>query len=192
MRILAGLGNPGAEYEATRHNAGFWLVDELASKLDGDWRAFKGGELAEVRLDGEKSLLFKPMQYMNRSGEPIRQLLEFYKMAPEELCVAADDVYLAPGTARIRKGGENGGHNGWKSVIEQVTPDYFWRVRIGAGLYEQHPLRRGRQPSLEAYVLQPPPEADRESIDAIIDDLLPELLEWLRSGILTEKTVSAI
>lgn len=191
MRLLAGLGNPGLEYEQTRHNAGFWLIDAVADELDGDWRAFKGGELAEVRVAQEKALLFKPMQYMNRSGEPIRALTDFYKLEPSDICIAADDVYLEPGTARIRKGGSDGGHNGWKSVIAQV-PGEVERVRIGAGIYEQHPLRRGHQPSLETYVLQPPPAHDRTKIDELIDMLLPDLIEWLRTGRLAETTLRTI
>lgn len=191
MRLLAGLGNPGLEYEQTRHNAGFWLLDAVADSLDGDWRAFKGGELAEVRLDSQKVLLFKPMQYMNLSGEPLRALIDFFKLEISDVCVAADEVYLEPGTARLRKGGSDGGHNGWKSVMAQLGPD-VQRVRIGAGIYEQHPLRRGHQPSLDAYVLQPPTPHDRKKIDELIDILVPHLVEWLRSGRLDETTLHTI
>ena len=191
MRLLAGLGNPGLEYEQTRHNAGFWLIDAVADELDGDFRAFKGGELAEIRLAGEKVLLFKPMQYMNRSGEPIRALSDFFKLELSEICVVADDVYLEPGTARLRKGGSDGGHNGWKSVIAQLSPEVE-RVRIGAGLYEQHPIRRSHQPSLETYVLQPPPPHDRKKIDGLIDILVPQLVEWLKSGRLEDTTLRTI
>ena len=191
MRLLAGLGNPGLEYEQTRHNAGFWLLDAMADELDGEFRAFKGGELAEVRLGQDKALLFKPMQYMNRSGEPLRSLVDFYKLETSDVNVAADDVYLEPGTARLRKGGSDGGHNGWKSVITHVGPDTL-RVRIGAGIYEQHPLRRGHQPSMETYVLQPPPPHDRKKIDDLIDTLVPQLVEWFRSGRLDETTLRTI
>lgn len=193
MRVLVGLGNPGEEYERTRHNAGFWLLDAIADHLGADsWRAFKGGEVAEVQLGGQKHLLFRPMQYMNRSGEPIRQLLEFYKLSTQELCIAADDVYIIPGSARIRRGGGDGGHNGWKSIMALLADDTFWRVRIGAGPYEQHPLKRRHLPPLDAYVLQPMPTSDQEKVDHLIDSLVPKLVQWLEHGDLSEETFHAI
>ena len=189
MRVLAGLGNPGDEYERTRHNAGFWLLDKIG--IDLDWRLFKGGELAEFGSGTEKALLFKPMLYMNRSGEPLRDLLRFYKIDPKDVCIAADDVYLAPGIARIRESGSDGGHNGWKSIQEQITPDTYSRVRIGVGIYEQHPLRRAHQPPMERYVLQPLPDADMKEVALVIDEVTLLLLRWLQSGELEPQTLTS-
>lgn len=193
MRLLVGLGNPGEEYELTRHNLGFVVLDRLAEKLQAeDWHAFKGGELAEVRLAGEKHLLFKPMQYMNRSGEPVRALIDYYGIDPADVCIVSDDVYVRPGSARVRQGGGDGGHNGWRSVMEHVKPDTFWRVRIGAGLYEQHPLKRQHLPALDTYVLQLLPAHERKQADHLIDIILSNLVEWLEHGRLSEETVHTI
>ena len=189
MRVLVGLGNPGEEYERTRHNAGFWLLDKVGAELD--WRLFKGGELAEIGSGGAKSFLFKPMLYMNRSGEPIRDLLNFYKIDAADTCIAADDVYLAPGVARIRQSGNDGGHNGWKSVQELVKPDSYSRVRIGVGIYEQHPLKRAHQPPLDKYVLQPMPDDEQKEADLLIDELAPLMLRWLQSGELEPQTLTS-
>jgi len=190
MRVLIGLGNPGEEYELTRHNAGFWLLDAIAKKLDvDDWKAFKGGELAEVWFGSQKALLFKPMHYMNRSGDPIHQLVDFYDLDLEDLAIAADDVYIEPGSVRVRRGGGDGGHNGWKSILGVLADDSFWRIRIGAGLYEQHPLKRRHQPPLDAYVLQPMPTSDHEKVVHLIDNLVPKLVQWLEHGDLSEETL---
>lgn len=190
MRLLVGLGNPGAEYAKSRHNIGFDLIDALVKHLSlGNPRSFKGGDLWEAMLDGEKVLLFKPMQYMNRSGLPVRQLAEYFDIAPEDICIAADDVYVAPGSVRIRKGGGDGGHNGWKSVLEHLKSDAFWRVRIGVGIYEQHPEKRQHQPALDEYVLQPMPAHERKLAMELIDKILPNLIYWLEHGELSAETI---
>jgi PTH1 family peptidyl-tRNA hydrolase len=186
MRLLAGLGNPGAEYAHTRHNAGFDLVDQMAKQLGSlTWKEFKGGLVAK---EGE-SLLFKHTQYMNRSGLPLRQVVDYYKIELSDICIATDDVYIAPGSARIRHTGADGGHNGWKSVIEQLGSEHFWRVRIGVGIYEQHPEHRIHQPALDDYVLQRPPAHDAKRVGELIDKITPNLVEWLRSGQIEEQTV---
>jgi len=190
MRLLVGLGNPGEEYEQTRHNLGFVVLDEVAKRLEADdWEAFKGGEVAEARLNGEKHLLFKPMQYMNRSGEPLRALIDYYGIEVGDVCIVSDDVYVRPGSARVRQGGGDGGHNGWRSVMEHVKPDDFWRVRIGAGLYEQNPVTRRHLPPLDTYVLQPLPAHDRKQAEDLIDTLVPNLVGWLENGQISEETV---
>jgi len=193
MRLIVGLGNPGEEYELTRHNLGFVLADALAEKLDAsDWKAFKGGELAEVRLAGEKHLLFKPMQYMNKSGHPVRELADYFGIPLENVCIVADDVYLMPGDARIRRSGADGGHNGRKSVLDHLGDAPFLRVRIGAGLYEQDPQKRRHQPPLDTYVLQPLPKHDQHRAMELIDTLVPNLVRWLGTGRISEETVHAI
>jgi aminoacyl-tRNA hydrolase len=190
MRLLAGLGNPGDQYRGSRHNIGFVCVEKVAADLGvATWRAFKGGLLAEGRAGEERILLFKPMQFMNTSGIPLRQVMEYYDIPADQLCVAADDVYVAPGSARIRKTGGDGGHNGWRSVLEHVDPDTFWRVRIGAGTYEQTPAKRRLLPDLEQYVLQTLPPHDAEKTGKLIDKLGPLLVQWLESGDLQEQTL---
>src|ERR1035437_9262685 len=135
MRLLVGLGNPGEEYVKTRHNIGFAAVDAVAEVLQaGNSRTFKGGELYEVG----GNLIFKPMQFMNRSGQSIHEVKQYFQIEPTDVCIVADDVYVAPGSVRIRHSGGDGGHNGWKSIHDHLKDDTFLRVRIGVGVYEQH------------------------------------------------------
>lgn len=135
MFLIAGLGNPKKEYDNTRHNIGFAVIDALAEKynisvLSSQCRALTGKGL----IDGYKVILAKPLTYMNLSGESIRPLADYYKINPaEELIVVSDDVSLAPGQIRIRKKGSAGGHNGLKSVIGQLGSEEFYRIRVGVG-----------------------------------------------------------
>ena len=132
--VIAGLGNPGREYAATRHNAGFRFLDYVSSQLGVKVDRSKfNGLYADVELGGVRVLLVAPMTMMNASGECIRQFLSFYKIPPENLIVVYDDVNLDPGELRIRKKGSDGGHNGLKSIIYQIQSDHFPRIRIGVG-----------------------------------------------------------
>ncbi len=136
MKMIAGLGNPGRDYEGTPHNVGFVAVDLICQSLGGDWRIeprFKA-DVAKVSQDGESLLLVKPMTYMNDSGEAIGQIMRYYRMTPEEVIVISDDVNLLPGRIRVRATGSAGGHNGLKSTIEHLGSQQFTRVRIGVGL----------------------------------------------------------
>lgn len=134
MKIIAGLGNPGAEYAKTKHNVGFMLVDALANRLRvDDWREKYDAMVLETRMGAEKVLLVKPLTYMNESGRAIGPLLSWYKLGPEDLIVAHDDMDLPIGTIRIRKKGSAGGHNGIKSILAHVGDEHFTRVRIGIG-----------------------------------------------------------
>lgn len=135
MYIIAGLGNPGREYEHTRHNAGFDAIDCLADKyrISFDMKKFKGLCGTGV-IEGQKVLLLKPQTYMNLSGESIREACTFYKIDPEEeLIVLYDDISLPPGQLRIRKKGSAGGHNGIKNIIAQLGTQVFKRIKIGVG-----------------------------------------------------------
>lgn len=135
MFIIAGLGNPKREYDNTRHNIGFALIDALAEKyrisvLSSQCKALVGKGI----IEGHKVILVKPLTYMNLSGESIRPLTDYYKIDPTtELIVVSDDVSLPPGQIRIRKKGSAGGHNGLKSVIGQLGSEEFYRIRIGVG-----------------------------------------------------------
>jgi len=184
MRLLVGLGNPGEQYQNTRHNAGFWLVDAVAKQLGAtSWQSQHGALIAKT----EAGWLVKPQTYMNLSGESIGALLRYYKIEGNELCVACDDVYLAPGTTRIRTGGGDGGHNGLKSLHQHAGSDYL-KVRIGVGVYAQAGEERLHQPDLDKYVLQPMPHSDHEKVQHQIDQLAPLLVEWLATGELAQVT----
>jgi PTH1 family peptidyl-tRNA hydrolase len=160
--LVAGLGNPGREYEATRHNAGFLIADELARRLGGSWRGKFSGELAEVRLDGLRLALLKPQTYMNESGRSVGAALRFFKTDPEALLVVHDEVDLEPGRLQARFGGGLAGHNGLRSIAQHVgTPD-FGRLRVGVGRPE-----RGDPRPVADFVLSPfPADLDVEALVA--------------------------
>jgi len=135
MIVIAGLGNPGKEYDKTKHNVGFWVIDQLAKQYNIDVTKFKHKALiGDGVIAGKKVLLVKPQTYMNLSGESIRELVDYYKADPEnELIVIYDDINLAPGKLRIRARGSAGGHNGIKNIIAHLGSQDFYRIRIGAG-----------------------------------------------------------
>ena len=134
MYVIAGLGNPGKKYENTRHNMGFLVLDELASKYGIKVSRIKHKALVgEGNIAGEKVLLVKPQTYMNLSGESLREVMSYYKVPIENLVVIYDDLDLETGTLRIRKKGSAGSHNGMKSVIYQLQDDGFPRIRVGIG-----------------------------------------------------------
>ena len=134
MLIIAGLGNPGKEYENTRHNAGFMVMDALAEKIGADISEKKHKALCgKGVIGGEKVILMKPQTYMNSSGESIRAAADYYKVDPEDILIVYDDISLAPGQLRIRAKGSAGGHNGIKSIIAHLGTQEFPRVKVGVG-----------------------------------------------------------
>lgn len=134
MRIIAGLGNPGKEYEGTRHNAGFIALDKIAEESDISIDSFERHALTgKGRINGEKVLLLKPQTYMNLSGVAVRATLDYYKEPVESLIVIYDDISLEPGRIRIRQKGSAGGHNGIKNIIAELGTDEFDRIKIGVG-----------------------------------------------------------
>ncbi len=170
-RLIVGLGNPGPEYEATRHNVGFWFVDQLADHLRVSLapqvkffgRAGRAGDL----------WLLQPTTYMNRSGQAVAALANFYKIAADEVLVIHDDLDLAPGAIRVKQGGGNGGHNGLKDIQARLgTPD-FWRLRLGIG----HPRELGLAQQVVDFVLHPP---RKEEMPDIEQALSRSLLAWPR------------
>lgn len=174
LRLIVGLGNPGARYAHTRHNAGFWFVDELAARHGGTFRSETRhqGELARIRIGEADIWLFKPMSYMNRSGGPVRSVASFYKVEPASILVAYDELDFPPGTVRLKVGGSAGGHNGMRDVIAHIGAD-FWRLRIGIG----HP---GDKNKVLDYVLSRPSVEEENLIrEAILAaaDTVPVLLE---------------
>lgn len=143
MYIIAGLGNPGREYEITRHNIGFHFIDYLADKCKVKVSKLKFRSLyAQAAIGNEKVILLKPQTYMNLSGEAIRDFAAFYKLAPENIIVICDDINLDRGNIRIRPKGSDGGHNGLKSIIYQLKSDGFVRIKMGVGanVNERAPL----------------------------------------------------
>jgi peptidyl-tRNA hydrolase, PTH1 family len=176
LKLVVGLGNPGAEYARTRHNAGFWLVDELARRHGGNFR-LEGkhqGELARVRIAGDEVWLLKPMTYMNRSGGPVSSVLGFYKVPPAQMLVAHDEIDLPSGTVRLKEAGGHGGHNGLRDIIA-AQGDAFWRLRIGVG----HP---GTSKDVVDFVLTRSGADEQRAIDETIASGADAIEEMLRSG----------
>lgn len=132
--IIAGLGNPGMQYDNTRHNAGFNVIDMLAKQYNTEINRLRfKGKTAELTIEGIKCLLLKPTTYMNNSGESIVQAMEFYKLDVDKLIVVCDDISLDCGKIRIRRKGSHGGHNGLRSIIELTGRDDFQRIKVGVG-----------------------------------------------------------
>ncbi len=133
MKLLVGLGNPGSQYAGNRHNIGFMALDAIA-RAHGitQFRSKHGGSLAEGNIGGEKAILLKPQTFMNRSGDSVQQVAQFYKLAPADIIVLYDELDLAPGKVRVKTGGGNGGHNGLRSIDPQIGTGYK-RVRLGIG-----------------------------------------------------------
>lgn len=132
--LVVGLGNPGRQYEGTRHNAGFLAVERIAEKHHADIRKIRfKGLVGECRLGGKKVLLLKPSTYMNLSGQSVTEAMRFYKLPPEKVLILFDDINLEPGKLRIRRKGSDGGHNGMKNIIYLAGSDQFPRVKLGVG-----------------------------------------------------------
>ncbi|CAM4029527.1 aminoacyl-tRNA hydrolase [Vreelandella rituensis] len=171
VTAIIGLGNPGAEYAATRHNAGAWLVDALARQAHSELRPEKKflGLYAKIRLDDHELHLLNPTTFMNRSGAAVAALCQFFKLAPENLLVAHDELDLPPGQARYKTGGGHGGHNGLRDIISALgNQKQFHRARIGIG----HP---GDARQVTHYVLGRPGKSEQ----AAIEDALSECLATL-------------
>lgn len=161
MKILTGLGNPGAKYARNRHNIGFMALDQIASDHGfSPWRNKFQAELSEGRLGGEKVILLKPQTFMNNSGQSVGEALRFHKLTPADLTVFHDELDLAPGKLRLKTGGGHAGHNGLRSIHAHIGPDYD-RVRLGIG----HP---GHKDRVAGYVLHDFPKSDDEWLDDLL------------------------
>ncbi|MDQ3866657.1 MAG: aminoacyl-tRNA hydrolase, partial [Actinomycetota bacterium] len=130
--LVAGLGNPGREYASTRHNVGFMVCDELARRHGGSFRSKFSGELAELRIDGARVALLKPLTFMNESGRAVGEAMRFYRLAPADVVVFHDELDLPPGKLRVKTGGGHAGHNGLRSITAHIGAE-FRRVRLGIG-----------------------------------------------------------
>ena len=167
IRLIVGLGNPGREYETTRHNAGYWWLDELARLQNLSFKSESKfhGLAARGQLHGHEMLLLKPQTFMNVSGRAVGALAQFYKIAPAEMLVVHDELDLPPGVARLKMGGGHGGHNGLKDIIAHLGSKDFWRLRLGIG----HP---GDRADVAGYVLNDPRREERDLIDAAMQRAL--------------------
>jgi PTH1 family peptidyl-tRNA hydrolase len=146
--LVAGLGNPGREYARNRHNVGFMVVDELARRHDGSWKAKFSGQVSEIRVDGHRVALLKPETYMNESGRSVKAAMQFFKLEPDAVLVVHDESDLPPGRLQARLGGGLAGHNGLRSVAQHLGTPEFLRLRVGVGRPE-----RGDRRKLADYVL---------------------------------------
>ena len=160
IRLLVGLGNPGPEYQDTRHNAGFWFIDEVARELKASVAPERSyfGLTARVNLREGPVWLLKPMTFMNLSGRSVGALARFFKIAPGEILVAHDELDLLPGQVKMKLGGSHAGHNGLKDIHAALGSADFWRLRLGIG----HP---GVRAEVVNYVLRKPIAEEREAID---------------------------
>ncbi len=167
IQCVVGLGNPGPKYADNRHNAGFWFVDELARAHGAVMRAENKffGEVARIRATGGHSWLLKPMTYMNHSGRSVSAFCNFYRIAPASLLVVYDELDLAPGIMRLKRGGGHGGHNGMRDVCAALGTKDFLRLRMGIG----HP---GHKDAVVGYVLSRPGKSEHAAIAAGIDEAL--------------------
>ena len=164
MLLLVGLGNPGPSYRDNRHNVGFMAVDAIHGRWRlGPFRNKYQGELAEGVIDGEKVLLLKPQTYMNESGRSVQAVMTFYKLKPADLIVFHDELDLAAGKLRVKKGGGHAGHNGLRSIQAHIGPD-FRRVRIGVG----HP---GDKDRVIGHVLKDFSKEDRTWLEPLLDGI---------------------
>jgi PTH1 family peptidyl-tRNA hydrolase len=176
--LVVGLGNPGPEYERTRHNVGFLVADVLAERVGGRFTVHKksGADLLEARLDGRKVLLAKPRTYMNLSGRPVAALARFFSVPPTEVIVVHDELDLPFGTLRLKRGGGEGGHNGLRSISSALTTKDYLRVRFGIG------RPPGRQDPAD-FVLKPFATPERKELPVLVEQAADAVELLLRAGL---------
>jgi len=176
LYVVAGLGNPGAAYEKTRHNVGFEVIDRLAERLGAGAEKKKFGSLVrEAQAEGRKLLLVKPQTFMNRSGQAVATVLGFYRLGLERLLVVTDDAALEPGRIRLRAKGSSGGHKGLADIIEKVNSEEFARLRVGIGSCPSE--------SMADYVLSRPSAQERVLLERAAELAAEAVLCWVRDGI---------
>ena len=163
IKLIVGLGNPGADYERTRHNAGFWLIDAIAEDLRASFTNEKSfsGLVAKARVQAEQVFLAKPQTYMNRSGQCVGALARFYKLDAQEILVLHDELDLFPGQVKVKQGGGHAGHNGLRDIQSVLGSADFWRLRLGIG----HPRTLNLTQEVADFVLHPPRREDQMAID---------------------------
>ncbi len=183
IKLFVGLGNPGPEYESTRHNAGFWWIDELARMLKAPLVMDKGyhGLVARTSVHGQTVWLLEPQTFMNLCGKSVAALARFYKIQPQEIMVVHDELDLPPGEAKLKLGGSHAGHNGLRDIHAQLGTDDYWRLRLGVG----HP---GIKSEVIHWVLKKPSLDHRIAIDQTIERSLKAIPHFL-SGEMNKATM---
>jgi len=183
IKLFVGLGNPGAQYEATRHNAGFWWLNSLARELKTNLVMDKAyhGLVARTSVHGQMVWLLEPQTFMNLSGQSVAALARFFKIEPHEILVAHDELDIAPGEAKLKRGGSHAGHNGLRDIHAQLGTDDYWRLRLGVG----HP---GVKSEVINWVLKKPSLDERVAIDQSIDRAL-KALPYLLAGDMDRATL---
>ena len=176
IKLIAGLGNPGKDYQAHRHNAGFWFIESLANNMDSKFSSQSKffGETAICLIGTNKVHLLKPKTFMNNSGQSVKALSSYYSIEPEEILVIHDDLDLTPGSVKIKMGGGHGGHNGLKDTINALNTNEFYRLRLGIG----HP---GSKNEVVDFVLHPPGKTDLVLIEQAIKEAM-DIIEPLVIG----------
>jgi len=164
IKLLVGLGNPGPDYEATRHNAGYWWIDSVAQAMSTPLLMDKSyfGRVARTTFNGQTVWLLTPQTFMNASGKSVAALANFFKIQPQEILVAHDELDIAPGEAKLKLGGSHAGHNGLRDIHAQLGTDQYWRLRLGIG----HP---GNRADVIHWVLKKPSPDHRIAIEQCID-----------------------
>ncbi len=176
IKMIAGLGNPGNEYEQTRHNAGFWFVDQLGSRYKLSFKKESRflGDVVKYASPAGSVWLLKPATFMNKSGHSIAQLAHFYKISPEQILIVHDDLDLNPGSVKLKQGGGHGGHNGLRDSISQLGSKDFYRLRLGIG----HP---GNKDQVVGFVLAKTPKAEKIIIEHAIEKSM-NVIELILQG----------
>ena len=169
-----GLGNPGLQYEQTRHNVGFWLIRSLAQENSGNFKSESKfqGLVSRISLSGHRCELFLPATFMNLSGEAVRKIVQFYKLAARSILVVYDELDFSPGVIRLKQGGGVNGHNGVQSIIDNLDDGDFWRMRIGIG-------KPKFKDDTSNYVLSSPNKLEQVQIESAVDRgliVIPDLV----------------
>lgn len=175
IKLIIGLANPGERYAPTRHNAGAWFIQQLANQTNLPIESKLNAQIAKTTLGSSNHpvLLAVPNSYMNTSGLPVRAISQYYKIQPDEILIAHDEIDLPPGVIRIKENGGHGGHNGLKDIFKHLGTQQFWRLRIGVG-------RPAHSSEVQNYVLNAPNKQDREEIDSALyraEKIVPKLLQ---------------
>ncbi len=179
MWLLVGLGNPGPKYAQNRHNIGFMVIDEIANRSRSDgFRAKFGGELTSGDVAGEKAVLLKPQEYMNVSGQAVQRTAAFYQVEPKQLIVVHDEIDLGLGTLRLKVGGGHGGHNGMRSIIQELGTQEFLRVRVGVG----RPGPSGKGSNVAGFVLDDFAKAERTEVEIVIKEAADAVESLIKNG----------
>ncbi len=177
-QLIVGLGNPGTQYQTTRHNVGFWFLDQYAETQQVSLRPDRhfNAEMGSYPFNEERIWLVKPMTFMNRSGQAIHSIAQFYKIPPTSILVVHDDLDFPPGAVRVKRGGGHGQHNGLRDTATQLSSSDFWRIRLGIG----HP---GHRDQVVGYVLGTPPPHEQHLIQQAIAAVITEMAAFLTGDV---------